>query len=87
MSRIHIITAFLLGINIEKFLINLFTCTHIGSFLLPAPYLPPPPSPLHFQAEPVLPLSLILLKRRHKYNKKDKAFLLVELRVAVQRDS
>jgi hypothetical protein len=28
-----------------------------------------------------------LLKRRHKHNKKDKAFLLVELRIAVQRDS
>jgi hypothetical protein len=28
-----------------------------------------------------------LLKRRHKYNKKDKAFSLVELRVAIQRNS
>jgi hypothetical protein len=28
-----------------------------------------------------------LLKRRHKHNKKDKAFLLVELRTAIQRDS
>jgi hypothetical protein len=45
-----------------------------------------PPSP-HFQAEPVLPLSLILWKRRHKHNKEDKAFLLVELRIAIQRDS
>jgi hypothetical protein len=28
-----------------------------------------------------------LLKRRHKHNKEDKAFLLVELRIAMQRDS
>jgi hypothetical protein len=27
------------------------------------------------------------LKRRHKDNKEDKAFLLVELRIAIQRDS
>jgi hypothetical protein len=27
------------------------------------------------------------LKRRHKHNKKDKAFLLVEIRTAIQRDS
>jgi hypothetical protein len=32
---------------------------------LPLPLLPTPP---HFQAESVLPLSLILLKRRHKHN-------------------
>jgi hypothetical protein len=40
-----------------------------------------------FQAGPVLPLSLILLKKRHKHDKEDKAFLLVELRIAIQRDS
>jgi hypothetical protein len=28
-----------------------------------------------------------LLKRRHKHNKRDKAFLLVEIRIAIQRDS
>jgi hypothetical protein len=27
------------------------------------------------------------LKRRHKHNKEDKAFLLAELRIAIQRDS
>jgi hypothetical protein len=27
------------------------------------------------------------LKKRHKHNKEDKAFLLVELRIAIQRDS
>jgi hypothetical protein len=50
----------------------------------------PPPSlslPSPFQAEHVLPLYLILLKRRHKHNKEDKAFLLIELRIAIQRDS
>jgi hypothetical protein len=33
-----------------------------------------PLSPTQFQAGPVLPLSLILLKNRHKHNKEDKAF-------------
>jgi hypothetical protein len=46
------------------------------------PSLPlPPPSALHpprFQAEPVLPFSPILLKRRHKHNKRD---ILREVRV------
>jgi hypothetical protein len=28
-----------------------------------------------------------LLKKRHKHNKEDKALLLVELRIAIQRDS
>jgi hypothetical protein len=28
-----------------------------------------------------------LLKKRHNHNKEDKAFLLVELRMAIQRDS
>jgi hypothetical protein len=27
------------------------------------------------------------LKKRHKHNKEDEAFLLVELRIAIQRDS
>jgi hypothetical protein len=48
--------------------------------------LSPPPTP-HFKAEPVLPLSLILLKRRHKHNKEDNAFLLAEIRIVTQRDS
>jgi hypothetical protein len=55
--------------------------TLFGSSLHPAS-LPP-----HFHAKPVLPLSLILLKKRHKHIKEDKAFLLVELRIAIQRDS
>jgi hypothetical protein len=51
--------------------------------LWPLPLSPPP----YFQAEPVLPSSPILLKRRHKHNKKDTAFLLVEIRIAIQKDS
>jgi hypothetical protein len=39
----------------------------------------------HFQAVPVLPLSLI--KKRHKHNKEGKAFLLVELRITIQKYS
>jgi hypothetical protein len=61
--------------------------TLFGSFLPRPPLLPSLPIPPRFQAESVLPLSLILLKRRHKHNKKDKVFLLIELRVAIQRDS
>jgi hypothetical protein len=60
----------------------LFTCAYIVWVISsPTPFFP------LFQAEPVLSLSLILLKRRHKHNKEDKAFLLVELRIAIQKDS
>jgi hypothetical protein len=55
--------------------------TLFGSFL------PPALLPLQFQAGLVLPLLLILLKKRHKPNKEDKEFLLVELRVAIQKYS
>jgi hypothetical protein len=51
---------------------------------------PPPPSPSfppQFQAGPVLPLLLILLKKRQKHNKEDKVFFLVELRIAIQKYS
>jgi hypothetical protein len=54
-------------------------CIHcLGHFstLLQSP--PFPPNPSQFQAGPVLPLSLILLKKRHKHSNKDKAFLLVK---------
>jgi hypothetical protein len=69
--------------------IYLFIYSHVhtlfGPFLLMAPcFLSPTPS---FQAEPVLPSFPNLLKRRHEHNKKGKAFLLVELRIAIQRDS
>jgi hypothetical protein len=52
-----------------------------------SPVAPPLPSLPSLAAEPVLPLSLILLKRRHEHNKEDIAFLLVELRTAIQKDS
>jgi hypothetical protein len=69
--------------------VHLFTCAYIVWVISPPCPLSQsfPPSPPQFQEGPVLPLSLILLKKRHKYNKKDKAFLLVELRIAIQRNS
>jgi hypothetical protein len=71
----------------DLFLLLLFIYSRVhtllGSFLHPSP---PHPSPAQFQAGPVLPLSLILLKKRQKHNKENKAFLLVELRIAIQRD-
>jgi hypothetical protein len=53
---------------------------------LSSPTLSPSPRP-HFQAEPGLSFSLILLKKRHKHNKEDITFLLVELRIAIQKNS
>jgi hypothetical protein len=47
----------------------------------------PFPLPLQFQAGPVLLSSLVLLKKRDKPNKEDKVFLLVELRIAIQKYS
>jgi hypothetical protein len=76
----------------EKGFFYLFIYSHehtlFGSFLLPPPlHAPLLPSPPQFQAGPVLALSLILLKKRHKPNKEDKAFLLVELRIPIQKYS
>jgi hypothetical protein len=67
----------------------LFTCAYIIWVISPHCLSLPlsPPFPTQFQADPVLPLSLVLLKKRDKPNKEDKAFLLVELRIAIQRDS
>jgi hypothetical protein len=68
-----------------KFL--LFIYSHVRTLFGSSPPPSPPPAPScspslplppPFQAEPVLPLSLILLKRGHKHNKKDKVFLLVK---------
>jgi hypothetical protein len=42
---------------------NSYVHTMFGSFLPPSP--PPPPCP-RYQAETILPLSLILLKREYK---------------------
>jgi hypothetical protein len=54
----------------------------------PCPSLPLSPLfPPQFQEGPVLPLSLVLLKKRDKRNKEDKVFLLVELRIAIQKYS
>jgi hypothetical protein len=71
-----------------------FCCSFIHMYIYclghfsPLPFSPTlSPSPTQFQAGPLLPLSLILLKKRHKHNKEDKVFLLVELRIAIQRDS
>jgi hypothetical protein len=62
-------------------------CIHcLGHFSTMPPSSPLSPSPALFQAGPLLPLSLILLKKRHKHNKGDKAFLIAELRIAIQRD-
>jgi hypothetical protein len=58
--------------------------TFFGSFLTLAPL---PPSHPHFQAEPVVPLSLILLKKRYKHKKEDKTFLSVEFMIAIQKYS
>jgi hypothetical protein len=58
------------------FIIHLFTCAYIVWVISP-PCLPPPPSlfsPLPLPGRTILLLSLILLKRRHKHSKKDKAF-------------
>jgi hypothetical protein len=68
---------------------------HDNSFLLLILYShgwvisPPCRPPLfpQFQAGPVLPLSLVLLNKRGKHNKDDKVFLLVELRIAMQKYS
>jgi hypothetical protein len=50
-------------------------CIHcLGHFSTLPPSSPFSPFPPQFQADPVLPLSLILLKKRHKHNKEDKAF-------------
>jgi hypothetical protein len=44
-------------------IIHLFTCANIVWFIS-LPCSPPPLHSPHFQAEPILPLSLILLKKR-----------------------
>jgi hypothetical protein len=78
--------ACILFLFIYLFFILLVTCAYIVWVISP-PCPPPPPSSLFFlqeQAGRVLPLSLVLLKKRDKPNKEDKAFLLVELRIAIQ---
>jgi hypothetical protein len=63
-------------------IIFLFTCAYIVWVISP-PWPPPSPSPpflFQFQTGPVLPLSLVLLKKKDKPNKEDKA-----LRIAIQK--
>jgi hypothetical protein len=78
-----------LSIFIYLFIILLFICAYIVWVISPLfPSSPlSSPFPPQFQAGPVLPLSLVLLKKRDKPNKEDKAFLLVELRIAIQKYS
>jgi hypothetical protein len=61
----HLFSFFFLMLNLLLFIYS-HVCTLFGSFLPPAP-IPHPlvPCPPCFQAEPVLPLSLILLRKRH----------------------
>jgi hypothetical protein len=71
------------------FIILLFTYAYIVWVIsLPCPPpLPSTPFPPQFQAGPVLPLSLVLLKKKDKPNKEEKALLLVELKIAIQKYS
>jgi hypothetical protein len=50
----------------------------LGHFSPLFPLPPSPPFPPQFQSGPVLPLSLLLLKKRDKPDKEDKVFLLVK---------
>jgi hypothetical protein len=70
------------------FFIHSHVHTLIGPFL-PRALLPlsPRPMPPRFQAEPVLPVYLILGRQDISNNEKDKEVLLVELRIPIQRDS
>jgi hypothetical protein len=59
-----------------------FSPLHAAPSLSPTPSLSPPPP--HYQAETILPLSLILLKREYSNNRKEQGVLLVEIRIAIQ---
>jgi hypothetical protein len=69
-----------IGIKIFLLFIFYYSFIHRCVYCL-GHFSPLPPSPTfspllpHFQAEPVLPLSIILLKRRHKHNKEDSIFV------------
>jgi hypothetical protein len=73
-------TIYFLGCSFFVIIIHLFTCAYIVWLI--SPHFPP-----QLQAGPVLPLSLVLLKKRDKHNKEDKVLLLVELRIAIQKYS
>jgi hypothetical protein len=61
-------------------IIHLFICAYIVWVIFPPchPLPPSTPFPPQFQEGPVLPLSLVLLKKRNKHNKEDKVFLIVK---------
>jgi hypothetical protein len=72
-----------------SFLIHLFTCAYIVWAISPR-YSSPSPNP----PQPSLPgrncsalISDFVEEKNISNNKKDKAFLLIEIRIAVQRDS
>jgi hypothetical protein len=58
--------------------------TMFGSFLSPSPHPLPLPPPPRYQAETILPLSLILLKESISNNRKEQGFLLLDIRIAIQ---
>jgi hypothetical protein len=67
------------------FFLNYYSFIHICIHFL-GHFFPLPLSLTLFPSCSLLPLFLILLKRRHKHNKEDKVYFLVELRRAIQRD-
>jgi hypothetical protein len=68
----------------EASFLLLLTCACIVWVISPpAPSPTLSPFPSQFQAGPVLPLSLVFLKKREKPNREDKVFLVVELRIAI----
>jgi hypothetical protein len=65
--------------------VHLFTCAYIVWVISPPCLLP---SSVSGRSCSTLVTNFCdWLKKRHKHNKKDKALLLVELRIAIQKDS
>jgi hypothetical protein len=69
--------------------VHLFTCAYIVWVISPpCPLLPPfPPLSPSVSGRSHSALITDFVEKRHKHNKEDKAFLLVELRIATQKDS
>jgi hypothetical protein len=89
-KQIHCFFFFLIHLFIcaISLFIHLFICVIVWDISPPCPPAPFLSShPPGFQAEPALPSSPILLREDISNNKKDKAFLLVEIRIAIERDS
>jgi hypothetical protein len=69
--------AFIGWCRVSFFSLFIYSYVHtlFGPFLPPAPHpIPIPSTPSHFQAEPVLPFSPMLLKNSMSNNKKGKTF-------------